>query len=591
MNTRIRVRSLGVLAAGLALSPFAAAQSRVMFSITYDGQTIALPDCGTAIPITEGELLAPCTPGGVPALGPLPIPRTALSGGLGGLNLALHPLCVGHPPGVPCAVEVDAFSYGVDGDLAPPSSGTVGMGKVWFSVDQHARGFAAPVPSVFTERPWGEAGSDIFASLMLPPGPLPPFAVPPSNVGVLDGNGLVSGSGATYPGLGILEPNFPTPPPSTGDNVDAFEFTENVTAASVPFFSLDSPFVDPWFGFPNTGSAAAHGFVGGDVLTLIGGVPAVYAPAAALGLDFFGPDSDDLDALALRENGVPGFQPSFQPNTWWSGATDMLLFSVRRGSAVVGMPDSIWGLPIEVGDILTVPLPTAFGGVSPFPGIYIAAENLGLLTSRSVAGLPAVFGDDLNALDTIDGLLFDCDGDGIEDSVAIALGLVADVNLDGIPDSCQTVGTPYCFCPNGGICFNPDANAGCMNSTGAGALLSATGTTSVGADNLVLTTTSLPPFQFNLYFMGPNPVNVLFGDGIRCVGGNIVRFNPPTNSGAGGTSSLGPGIVAFSIANFTPVHWITSGQTWRFQNWYRDPFGPCGTGFNLSNAIAVTFTP
>src|SRR5690606_19871402 len=113
--------------------------------------------------------------------------------------------------------------------------------------------------------------------------------------------------------------------------------------------------------------------------------------------------------------------------------------------------------------------------------------------------------------DTVKSPLFDCDGDGIEDAVAIAIGAVADTNMDGIPDTCQTVGTQYCFCPAGGICaINPDPTAGCMNSTGAGALLTGTGTTSVTADNLVLTTTSLPTSQLGLYLMGTNPINVPF---------------------------------------------------------------------------------
>ena len=36
---------------------------------------------------------------------------------------------------------------------------------------------------------------------------------------------------------------------------------------------------------------------------------------------------------------------------------------------------------------------------------------------------------------------------------------------------------------------------------------------------------------------------------------------------------------------------IVAGETWNFQAWYRDPQGPCGGFFNLSNAVSVTFTP
>ena len=32
-----------------------------------------------------------------------------------------------------------------------------------------------------------------------------------------------------------------------------------------------------------------------------------------------------------------------------------------------------------------------------------------------------------------------------------------------------------------------------------------------------------------------------------------------------------------------------TGGTRYFQSWFRDPAGPCGSGFNLSNAMEVTF--
>lgn len=55
----------------------------------------------------------------------------------------------------------------------------------------------------------------------------------------------------------------------------------------------------------------------------------------------------------------------------------------------------------------------------------------------------------------------DCDGDGIEDSEAIALGLVADLNGDGIPDHCQD-------CDGDGV-LDPDAiAAGAIDLDGDG---------------------------------------------------------------------------------------------------------------------------
>jgi hypothetical protein len=44
-------------------------------------------------------------------------------------------------------------------------------------------------------------------------------------------------------------------------------------------------------------------------------------------------------------------------------------------------------------------------------------------------------------------------------------------------------------------------------------------------------------------------------------------------------ASSGPGVRV----GFPP------GQTRYFQGWYRNPGGPCGTGFNLTNGLGITF--
>ena len=62
------------------------------------------------------------------------------------------------------------------------------------------------------------------------------------------------------------------------------------------------------------------------------------------------------------------------------------------------------------------------------------------------------------------------------------------------------------------------------------------------------------------------------------------------NGGDQGLFTEGPGIVAFTQDLGVACH-IDPGETWHFQGWYRDPFGPCGSAFNISNAVSVTFTP
>ncbi|MFT5151019.1 MAG: hypothetical protein ACI841_001005, partial [Planctomycetota bacterium] len=515
------------------------ASAQVKFSIDWNGPTVGVPDCAGGPPITEADILGPCA--GVPMLGPLAPPRIVIPGGA--LGIPMYGPCVGHPGGTICGIELDALSFGLDSPLMPTQ--VIAPGDLLFSVDEYSGGMpgSPSPPAVWTEFGGGDGGADAFTNIFpLPPGPLPPFASPPGNTGIIDGDGLALGSPFSYPGLGLKEPNPPTFAPATpGDNLDALDLGPLGPLGA--FYSLDSGFIDPCTGLPNGASAMTAGFSGADVLVTVGaGLPAVYAPAPLLGLDLIaGPDSDDLDALALWENGDGVFTASMQPYDWAFGAgTDMLLFSVRRGSAVIGAPDSATGTPIEEGDILTTPIPTFMGGVSPFPAIFIAAENIGLGTLRSgtLAGA-CNHGDELDALDVKVNMpaLHDCNGNGVEDAIDIFTGTSPDVNMNGIPDGCELaplIATPYCFCAAGAPCGNIDPTAGCRNSTGAGALLSASGSSSVTLDDMVLTVSSMPTFQFGIVYYGAAAIGPFpFGDGQRCVGGGTCRLGL-MNSGAAG---------------------------------------------------------
>jgi hypothetical protein len=583
-----RARTFVAALALPVLASEAAAQNRYLFSIDWQGPTVGLPTT-TGAPITEGDILRPTTLSSLPALGAPTPPSIAIPHGAGGLGLL--PVCAGHMGGTPCIVEVDALSLGVDHHFMP--NVPIRAGQILFSVDEYAGGlFPSPTPSVGTEGPVGDAAADGFVNLgTLVPAPLAP--APGRNVGVQDGDGLASGSGVTYPSVGLREPIIAAPGPfNAGDSIDALDYVEtSATSVIGRYFSLDSGFPDPLDLVPNTGSAAAHGFVGGDVLTNVpggGGAPVVYAPAMMLGLDLVGgPNSDDLDALILRENNTAGYQRSFQPFDWMSPNTDMLIFSVRRGSAVIGMPDSLFGLPIMPGDLLIPPIPTALGGISPFPAIFIAAENLGLRTLRFSATA-----DDLCAADSLRGTIHDCDGDGVEDAIAIALGSVVDANFDGVPDSCQlgSVGTPFCLCAPGSPapCGNFFAGGGCLNFSGTGAVLSGFGTASVAADNLFLTTSGMNPATFAVPIISATSFGpALIQNGKLCVGPTFQRMGAyPTGTG---TMVFGP-IVGLASTLAPPIV-ILPLSTWNFQVWYRDIGGPCGGNSNLSNALAVTFTP
>jgi len=125
---------------------------------------------------------------------------------------------------------------------------------------------------------------------------------------------------------------------------------------------------------------------------------------------------------------------------------------------------------------------------------------------------------------------------------------------------------------------------GAPNSAGPGARISHTGTLDLDLDDLVLTCDGLPPGQFGIFFYGSNPIQIPFGDGFRCVGGQLFRLLPPLLSD-------GAGSVERPVDLANPPQEagrILDGSTWRFQFWYRDPAAG-GAGFNLSDGLAATF--
>lgn len=141
-----------------------------------------------------------------------------------------------------------------------------------------------------------------------------------------------------------------------------------------------------------------------------------------------------------------------------------------------------------------------------------------------------------------------------------------------------------------GPCGNASRVAGCTNSTGVGATLYASGSSSVLADDLELHATGLPQQQLSLLVMGGVEAGATIGDGLLLIEAGapgLWRF--PAMSSASGSVVQGPGLAAFSQATFGASGQIAAGQTWYFQTWFRDPLGPCGGGSNWTNGLSVQF--
>lgn len=177
-------------------------------------------------------------------------------------------------------------------------------------------------------------------------------------------------------------------------------------------------------------------------------------------------------------------------------------------------------------------------------------------------------------------------------------GLDARPSAWNAPDTsalAAAAGTPVCLATSGCPCGNDNPTGGCLNSTGSGASLNATGTTSVAADDLVLTTIGAPPGNSGLFVMGtggPADTPAPLGDGLACVGG-VFRFAPGVVNATGNLSLASPGAQA-------PAGTIAPGVGRVFQAWTRDVLcgpppspcpSPCGTGNNISSGCLVVFTP
>jgi hypothetical protein len=207
------------------------------------------------------------------------------------------------------------------------------------------------------------------------------------------------------------------------------------------------------------------------------------------------------------------------------------------------------------------------------------------LSTLSNDGLPhrASFSVQVPKAGTQWDLTFSFAADGIGDSLA-------GWRLDNISISEVSAIRSFCFgdqsgapCPCGNTSYIPVG--GCSNSRGMGAVLTATGSVSVAADDLVLSASRMLYSKTAILMEGLGPVmrgGAPFHDGLLCLTSPIQRVGIAVSDG-NGIATFAPGLAS---AN----GWL-AGSTRYLQVWYRDKPFPCGTGSNLTQAIAVELAP
>jgi hypothetical protein len=179
------------------------------------------------------------------------------------------------------------------------------------------------------------------------------------------------------------------------------------------------------------------------------------------------------------------------------------------------------------------------------------------------------------------------------------LHFFAGTHLRLFGDACGAlVGEPYCSGDDSGTpcpCANPSPGLnveGCRNSVNGinGGRLEVTGNANLSNDSILLRALRLPATSPLLFFQGTQRVNNgvgdLFGDGLRCAGGSVVRI---------GTHAAVNGQVEFPLQSDPPVSvrggvMIPSLRT--YQGWYRNAASFCtSAAFNLTNGWELIWGP
>lgn len=153
--------------------------------------------------------------------------------------------------------------------------------------------------------------------------------------------------------------------------------------------------------------------------------------------------------------------------------------------------------------------------------------------------------------------------------------------------------TPFCFGDNSGAqmscpCAPGAPGHGCANSSGVGALLSASGSASVAANDLTLLCTGMLPGSASMFLQSMAPVNYGFGqhspttDGLQCIDALAVRVD--RRGTIGSTASVGDVVVNGGIPGAGGVRYYVV--------FYRNIASYCTpANWNTSNAVKIKWRP
>jgi len=259
-----------------------------------------------------------------------------------------------------------------------------------------------------------------------------------------------------------------------------------------------------------------------------------------------------------------------------SGSFGGEVFNDTDGSSAVIKQANLGVGMVNPGDTIEISFAAkgegVIGGVA-FAEFFSELSGGGVSSSQILSGAPLTLTDQWQTFSFTATAGADVSG-GVTLQFAVVTGAtIGSTSLfmvDDVSVATEGIGSNYCV--------------GAVNSTGVGATISASGSTSVGANDLELSAGPVPVAEFAVFFHGAAQGMIPFGNGFQCATGGIVRVWPPSPADMLGN-------VTRLIDNTAPGGvGIAAGATRNFQCWYRDPAGG-GMGFNLSDGLSVTFLP
>jgi Tol biopolymer transport system component len=175
--------------------------------------------------------------------------------------------------------------------------------------------------------------------------------------------------------------------------------------------------------------------------------------------------------------------------------------------------------------------------------------------------------------------------------------LVRDLESTGFASLCDPGQGGNTACP----CSNAPSGPtrGCDNSSSTGgAALSASGVTHLSADTLVFATTGEKPTALSIVLQGNVFVagGLVYGQGIRCVGGSLKRLYSKSAVGGSITApDFGAGDLSVSAQSAAKGDPIQPGQPRWYTVYYRDPIVlggcPSSSTFNATQTGQISWSP